>query len=299
VVKTLVFGAAGQVGREVFRAAWPRSFELLPLDKNDGDIADPAAVAAVITKHRPNLVINLAAYTAVDRAESEPERAWAVNCDGAANIAAACREAAAPLIHLSTDYVFDGCKSGPYREEDAVNPINAYGRSKEAGERAVQAAMDRYVILRTSWIFGAYGTNFVKTVLRLGAERPVLQIVGDQRGRPTAAADIASALIMIARRIERGRTDWGIFHFAGSGSTTWYGFAEEIVHLAETLGAWRGTRRPQVEQITTAQYKTLARRPMNSELDCRKIGCTLDISPPPWRSSLAAVLRELVREASG
>jgi dTDP-4-dehydrorhamnose reductase len=298
-VKTLVFGAAGQVGCEVFRAAWPRSFELLPFDKNDGDITDPDAVAAVIAQHRPNLVINLAAYTAVDRAESEPERAWAVNCDGAANIAAACREAAAPLIHLSTDYVFDGCKSGPYREEDGVNPINAYGRGKEAGERAVRAAIDRYVILRTSWIFGAYGSNFVKTVLRLGGERPVLQIVGDQYGCPTAAADIASALITIARRIDGGGTDWGIFHFAGMGRTTWYGFAEEIVQRAAAFGAWRGASQPRVEQITTNQYKTPARRPMNSELDCRKIASTLGISPPPWRSSLAAVLRELVGETSG
>jgi dTDP-4-dehydrorhamnose reductase len=298
-VKTLVFGAAGQVGCEVFRAAWPRSFELLPFDKNDGDITDPDAVAAVIAQHRPNLVINLAAYTAVDRAESEPERAWAVNCDGAANIAAACREAAAPLIHLSTDYVFDGCKSGPYREEDGVNPINAYGRGKEAGERAVRAAIDRYVILRTSWIFGAYGSNFVKTVLRLGGERPVLQIVGDQYGCPTAAADIASALITIARRIDGGGTDWGIFHFAGMGRTTWYDFAEEIVQRAAAFGAWRGASQPRVEQITTNQYKTPARRPMNSELDCHKIASTLGISPPPWRSSLAAVLRELVGETSG
>jgi dTDP-4-dehydrorhamnose reductase len=294
MVRTLVFGAAGQVGREVRRAAWPKSFELLLLDKNDGDITDAAAIAKVVAQHRPNLVINLAAYTAVDRAESEPERVWAVNCAGAGNIAAACRETGAPLIFLSTDYVFDGRKSKPYCEEDAVNPLNVYGRSKEAGERAVRATVDQHVILRTAWVFGAYGTNFVKTVLRLGAERPVLRIVGDQHGCPTAAADIASALVMIARSIERGGTNWGTFHFAGAEATTWHGFAEEIVALADGLGAWRGASRPRVEQITTDQYKTAAQRPMNSELDCRKIASAFGISSPRWRSSLAAVVRELI-----
>ena len=297
-MKTLVFGAAGQVGREVCRAARVASFELLPLDKAETDITDPAAVGMVMERFGPDLVINLAAYTAVDRAETEPEMAWAVNCSGAANIAAACRKTAAPLIHLSTDYVFDGCKSGPYREEDAVNPINVYGRSKEASERAVRAALSEYVILRTAWVFGVHGTNFVKTVLRLGAERPILRIVADQRGCPTAAADIASALIMIARSIERGRMDWGTFHFAGAESTSWHGFAEEIVELAATFGAWPSASKPRVEPITTEEYKTPARRPMNSELDCRKIASSFGISPPSWPSSLAAVVRQLVGEQS-
>jgi dTDP-4-dehydrorhamnose reductase len=281
------------VGREICRAAWPASFELIPLDRGAADITKAIVVGAVIARERPDLVINLAAYTAVDRAESEPEAAWAVNCAGVANVAAICGEDGTPLVHLSTDYVFDGCKSGPYHEGDAVNPLNTYGRSKEAGERAVRAAAPRHVILRTAWVYGAYGANFVKTMLRLGAERPVLRVVADQRGCPTAAADIAAALIAIAGRIERGATDWGTFHFTAAGSTSWHGFAAEIVGLAQVLGAWPGASGPQVEPITTDQYPTAARRPMNSVLDCRKIEA-LGIAPPPWRSSLPAVIRELV-----
>ena len=275
-MRVLVFGAGGQVGREVCRAAWPASYELVPLDRNAADITKAAAVSAVIARKRPDLVINLAAYTAVDRAESEPEAAWGTNCAGAAHIAAVC-----------------GRKRESYHEEDAANPINVYGRSKEAGERAVRAAAPRYVILRTAWVYGAFGANFVKTMLRLAAERPVLRVVADQRGCPTAAADIAAALIAIARQIERGGMEWGTFHFAAAGSTSWYGFAEEIVGLARTLGAWPSGSGPRIEPITTDQYPTAARRPMNSVLDCRKIAA-LGISPPPWRSSLPAVVRELI-----
>ena len=288
-----MFGAGGQVGREICRAAWPASYELVPVDRNAADITKAAAVSAVIARKRPDLVINLAAYTAVDRAESEPEAAWATNCAGAAHIAAVCGEDGPPLVHLSTDYVFDGRKSEPYREADTVNPLNVYGRSKEAGERAVRAAAPRHIILRTTWVYGAYGANFVKTMLRLGAERPVLRVVADQRGCPTAAADIAAALIAIARQIERGGMEWGTFHFTAAGSTSWHGFAEEIVALAGEFGAWPSGSGPRVEPLTTDQYPTAAQRPMNSVLDCRKIAA-LGISPPPWRSSLSAVVRELV-----
>ncbi len=294
-MKVLVFGAGGQIGHEVCRAAWPHSFEPLALDRSAADITKPAAVAAVIARTRPDLVINLAAYTAVDRAESEPDLAWAVNCAGAAHIAGVCGEQAAPLIHLSTDYVFDGLKSGPYCEEDPVSPLGVYGSSKEAGERAIRAATARHIILRTAWVYGAHGANFVRTMLRLGAERPVLRVVADQRGSPTAAGDIASALIAIARHIERGGSSWGTYHFAGAGDTSWHGFAEEIIDLAACLGAWPHRPKPSVEPITTDQYPTAARRPMNSVLACRKIGL-LGISPPSWRSSLPVVVRELIKE---
>src|SRR5271166_1681455 len=292
-MKILVFGAGGQIGREVCRAAWPPGSAILPLDRKAVDITKSASVSAMLAREKPDLAINLAAYTAVDRAESEPEAAWAVNCAGVANVAAVCGEDGTPLVHLSTDYVFDGCKSEPYHEEDAVNPLNTYGRSKEAGERAVRAAAPRHIILRTAWVYGAYGANFVKTMLRLGAERPVLRVVADQLGSPTAAADIAAALIAIARRIERGVNDWGTFHFTAAGSTSWHGFAAEIVRLAQELGAWAGGSGPQVEAITTDQFPTAARRPMNSVLDCRKIEAR-GIALPPWRSSLPAVVRELV-----
>jgi len=183
-MKVLVFGAGGQIGCEVCRAAWPSGYAVLPLDQNAVDITKIAAVTAMLACETPDLVINLAAYTAVDRAESEPEAAWAVNCAGAAHVAAACDASATPLIHLSTDYVFDGRKTEAYQEDDAVGPLNVYGRSKEAGERAVRAALARHVIIRSAWVFGAYGANFVKTMLRLGTERPVLRVVADQRGCP-------------------------------------------------------------------------------------------------------------------
>jgi dTDP-4-dehydrorhamnose reductase len=289
-MKILVFGAGGQIGREVCRAAWPPRYAILPLDRKAVDITKSAAVSAMLDRETPDLAINLAAFTAVDRAESEPEAAWAVNCAGAAHIAAACDESATPLIHLSTDYVFDGRKTEPYREEDAVGPLGVYGRSKEAGERAVRAAAARHVILRTAWVFGAYGANFVKTMLRLAAQRPVLRVVADQRGCPTAAADIAAALIVIAEYIERSEAKWGTYHFVGAGAASWHGFAEAIFDLAAPQLA----ARPQVEPISTDQYPTPARRPMNSVLDCRKIAEAFGIRPPPWRAGLASVIREVL-----
>jgi dTDP-4-dehydrorhamnose reductase len=298
-MKVLVFGAGGQIGHEICRAGWPAGFDLVALDRNASDITKAAEVGAVIAQRRPDLVINLAAYTAVDRAESEPEAAWAVNSAGAAHIAAACGESRSALIHLSTDYVFDGRKSGTYREEDEVNPLSVYGRSKEAGERAVRAAAAHHIILRTAWVYGAQGTNFVETMLRFGAERPVLRVVADQRGCPTAAADIASALIAIAEQISQGRANWGTFHFTAAGATSWHGFAEEIFDLATRFGAWPLGSRPRVEPITTEQYPTPAQRPLNSVLDCRKIAEAFGISAPPWRTSLAAVVRELLGQQTG
>ncbi len=288
-MKVLVFGAGGQIGREVRRAAWPSHYSVVPLDRGTMDVTKSALVSAILVRERPDLVINLAAYTAVDRAESEPEAAWAVNCAGAANIAAACDETAAPLIHLSTDYVFDGLKTEPYQEKDPVGPLGVYGRSKEGGERAVRAALNDHVILRTAWVYGANGTNFVKTMLRLAAERPLLRVVADQRGCPTAAAEIAAALIVIATHVERGEATWGTYHFAGAGAVSWHGFAEAIFDLAAPRLA-----RPRLVPIRTEQYPTPARRPMNSVLDCRKIKDVFGISPSPWRAALAPVVGELI-----
>src|SRR5437763_799238 len=288
-MKLLVLGAAGQVGRELCRLAWPTGTAIASMDRAEIDIADRDAAFASVARERPEIVINAAAYTAVDRAESEPEAAWAANCTGPANLAAACAQARIPLIHLSTDYVFDGRKAGPYREDDPVNPLGVYGNSKEAGDRALGEALPEHVILRTAWVYSAHGQNFVKTMLRLADERPVLRVVADQTGSPTSAADIAAAISEIVRHIRAGNTHWGTYHFAGAGAVTWHGFAEAI--FAEAA-PWRGPP-PLVEAIATAEYPTPARRPANSVLDCTRIGEAFGIVPRPWRTALADVIRGL------
>jgi dTDP-4-dehydrorhamnose reductase len=288
-MKLLLLGAGGQVGRELRRLAWPRDWRLAAFDHARLDIADGAAVFATIARERPDAVVNAAAYTMVDRAESDAETAWAANCAGPANLATACRERAIPFIHLSTDYVFDGSKSGPYREDDPVAPLGVYGDSKEAGERAVRAAHGEHVILRTAWIYSAHGNNFVKTMLRLAAERPVLRVVADQIGSPTSAGDIAAAIRAVLDHIAAGRTAWGTYHFAGAGAVSWHGFAEATFELA---APWRGPP-PRVEAIATADYPTAARRPANSMLDCARIGAAYGIVPRPWRQALAAVIGQL------
>jgi dTDP-4-dehydrorhamnose reductase len=288
-MKLLVLGAGGQVGRELCRREWPVGYHLAAFDRGGVDIAREDSIAAAMQRERPDMVINAAAYTAVDRAESEPDAAWAANCTGPAQLAAGCREAAIPLIHISTDYVFDGSKQGPYREDDPVNPLGVYGRSKEAGDRALREALAEHVILRTAWVYSAHGHNFVKTMLRLAGERPVLRVVADQTGSPTSAADIAAAIAIVVRRLAAGEGRWGTFHFTGGGAVTWHGFAEAIFELA---APWRGPP-PRVEAITTADYPTPARRPTNSVLDCRLIADAFGIVPRPWSEALAEVIREL------
>src|SRR5947208_6432633 len=232
-MKLLVLGAGGQVGRELCRRAWPAGYRLATFDRSDVDITREDSIAAAMQRERPDMVINAAAYTAVDRAETEPDAAWAANCTGPAQLAATCREAAVPLIHISTDYVFDGSKAGPYREDDPVNPLGVYGRCKEAGDRAIREALAEHVILRTAWVYSAHGHNFVKTMLRLAGERPVLRVVADQTGAPTGAADLAAAIARIAQRVVAGNAGrdvdcWGTYHFTGAGAVTWHGFAEAI-----------------------------------------------------------------------
>ncbi len=290
-MKLLVLGAGGQVGHELCRLAWPDGYSVAAFDRGGVDIAQREKVFAAVARERPDIVINAAAYTAVDRAESEPDIAWASNCSGPANIAAACQEAAIPLIHLSTDYVFDGSKPGAYFEADPVKPLGVYGESKEAGDQAVRGALSHHVILRTAWVYSAHGRNFVKTMLRLAGERPVLRVVADQIGSPTSAADIAAAIAAIAQQLNAGNTSWGTYHFAGGGAVTWHGFAEAIFELA----APRRGPPPLVEAIATADYPTPARRPANSVLDCRRIGEVFGIVPRPWREALAKVIGELYR----
>src|SRR5947208_14646146 len=280
-MKLLVLGAGGQVGRELCRREWPADYRVAAFDRADVDITREESIAAAMRRERPELVINAAAYTAVDRAETEPDAAWAANCTGPGQLAAACREAAVPLIHISTDYVFDGSKAGPYREDDPVNPLGVYGRCKEAGDRAIREALAEHVILRTAWVYSAHGHNFVKTMLRLAGERPVLRVVADQTGSPTSAADIAAAIAAVVRQVVAGQGRWGTYHFTGAGAVTWHGFAEAIFELA---APWRGPR-PRVEASATADYPTPTRRPANSVPDCRRIGQASGTGPRPCREA--------------
>ncbi|HXP06367.1 MAG TPA: dTDP-4-dehydrorhamnose reductase [Stellaceae bacterium] len=293
--KVLVIGRIGQVGHELARAAWPAGFAPEFVERDQLDLGNPDEVKPAVVAMRPRIVINAGAYTAVDQAESERDAAFAVNRDGPAALAEACREVGAALIHFSTDYVFDGTKPSPYTEDDPVNPLSAYGASKAAGASAIAERLRRHVILRTSWVYSAVGHNFVKTMLRLGAERDELRIVDDQHGAPTAAAELARAAIHIAAALDAGREDgYGIFNFTGAGATTWYGFARAIFAGAAERGA-KGPLR--VQPIATEDYPLPAPRPRNSRLDCGKIARTYGLAAKSWQDSLSDCLDELIGPA--
>jgi len=287
-MKILLTGAYGQVGWELTRRSRKRGFAVEATDVDVFDITDPRAVEEKVCGQGWELVVNCAAYTAVDRAESEPELALAVNRDGPANLAAACGKAHIPLVHISTDYVFDGSKQGPYRETDPVLPLGVYGRSKAEGDTEVRSRLREHIILRTSWVYGVHGNNFVKTMLRLGQERRVLRVVNDQQGCPTNAADLAEVILAIAGRCDRN--PWGTYHYSGKGVTTWHGFAEAIFAEAQKYTSLLVER---VEPIPSAQYPTPAKRPANSVLDCSLFTSTFGIEPRPWRESLAEVIHGL------
>lgn len=288
-MKILVTGADGQVGAETGRYAWPAGWKVVRLGHRGLDITDKAAIADAFARFAPTLVINLAAYTAVDQAEREPERAFAANRDGPANLAALCAAHRAALIHLSTDYVFDGSKDGAYLEDDSVGPLGVYGASKAAGEAAIRGRLDAHLILRTAWIYGARGDNFVKTMLRLGAERDTVPVVADQIGAPTWAGDIAAALARLAQAVADGNAVWGTYHCTGAGVTSRAGLADAVFELSAAATG----RRPAVIPIATADYPTPARRPANSCLDCSKIERAFGIVPRPWRDGLARMLAQL------
>ena len=290
----LLLGADGQLGREVQGLAAARGLALTALARRDLDITRRDAVMKAVGEGYAT-VINAAAYTAVDKAESEESLALSVNRDGAGFVAEACHGSGAALIHISTDYVFDGLKGAPYREDDPVHPLGVYGRSKEAGEAAVRAACTGHVILRTSWVFGAAGANFVKTMLRLGGERAEMSIVADQYGCPTPAAALAAALLAVAEKL--GPASYGTYHCAGAARTSWYDFARAIFAGQETLTGRAG---PQVHPIATADYPTAARRPMDSTLDSSLFQATFGQGPIDWRGGLQDVLRDLlVRQEQG
>ncbi|NNF58464.1 MAG: dTDP-4-dehydrorhamnose reductase [Rhodothermaceae bacterium] len=282
----LVTGANGQVGHALVQAA---PSEVIGLDRAALDITDAEAVRRAIAARAPDAVINAAAYTAVDRAEAEPEIAFAVNRDGAANLADACAAVGIPLLHISTDYVFDGTKAAPYTEDDAPNPLGVYGQSKWEGEEAIRDRFDQHIILRTAWVFGAHGTNFVQTILRLAREREALRIVADQHGHPTPAAAIAEALLHIARGVCAQQGQWGTYHFAGQPPTTWHGFAKAIVAEAR---AHEPLAVQTLEPIDTTAYPTPALRPLSTLLDTTRISEAFGLTMPDWREELRRIVVE-------
>jgi dTDP-4-dehydrorhamnose reductase len=285
--RVLITGAGGQVGRALLAAPWPAGLSPLGLTHAALNIADAAAIARALDDSGAVALVNAAAYTAVDKAESEPAAAWRANAEAVALLAAATAARGIPLLQLSTDFVFDGAKGAPYREDDAVNPLSVYGASKAAGEVAARAN-PQHLVLRTAWVFAAAGHNFVNTVLRLMAERPELTVVADQRGQPTAAGDIAATLVRLLALWRDGAAPWGTWHFAGAGETTWHGFAEAIVARA----AGEMGKRPPVRPLATADWPAPARRPADSRLDCGKLERAFGLRPRPWPAMLADVLRE-------
>lgn len=295
-MKIVVTGTNGQVVTALrARAAAIPGIFLVALGRPELDLADTQAASAAIRTLAPDIVVNAAAYTAVDQAESEPELAMAVNGSGAGAVAAAARAAGAPIIQISTDYVFDGTKNTPYLESDSVSPVNFYGRSKLAGEEAVAAANPDHVILRTAWVYAAQGKNFLRTMLRLAETRDEVSVVADQRGCPSYALDIADIVLGVARGLGERPQELalrGVFHMAGAGETSWAGFAEEIFAQA----ARRGLPHARVKPITTAHYPTPARRPANSQLSGHKLKQIYGLAMPEWREALGRCMDEIVNE---
>lgn len=276
----LVFGASGQVATELRRLA-----DVVALSREAADLAEPAACAAAIHARAPRAVINAAAFTAVDRAEQDEALATTINGAAPAAMAQACAALNIPMVHVSTDYVFAGAGTQPFAPDDATAPQNAYGRSKLAGEAAIRAAGGPHAILRTSWVFSAHGSNFVKTMLRLSDSRAEVRVVEDQIGGPTPARAIAAACLEIARQLIADPGKSGTYHFSGSPDVSWCDFARAIFAAAG--------RDTQVQGIPTREYPTPATRPLNSRLDCRTTQSAFDIGRPDWRGELAKVLGEL------
>ncbi|MBB4104676.1 dTDP-4-dehydrorhamnose reductase [Allorhizobium borbori] len=289
-MRILVTGVTGQVGSELCRLSWPEGVQLVAASRRELDLSKPALIEAYIAEGGFDAVINPAAYTAVDKAETDSATAWSVNALAPTAMAAATQKLGIPLLCVSTDYVFDGTKADAYCEDDPIGPVGVYGASKAAGEIAVRSLNPRHVILRTSWVFSAHGANFVKTMLRLGADRSLLRVVDDQNGRPTAARDIATTLArMVLSLVSDQQAPTGTYHFANDGPVTWCGFAREIFRQHQTSG----NAVPDVEAITTADYPTPAKRPANSVLATTKLERDYAIKPRPWREALSDTLREL------
>lgn len=289
----LVAGGAGQVARALATGQPPAGVKIVSRGRPELDILDPASIAAAMADDRPDLIVNAAAYTAVDQAESDEAAAFALNAVAAGELAAAAARAGIPIIHISTDYVFDGTKPEPYSETDPVAPLGVYGRSKLAGEEAVAAANPQHVILRTAWVYSPVGKNFVKTMLRVGAAREELGVVHDQRGNPTSAADIAAGILTIAGQILSGSSPVkpGIYHMTASGEASWAEFAEHVFGCSADAGGPVA----RVKRITSAEYPTPVMRPANSRLECSRLAGAYGVVLPDWRSSAQTCVEQLVK----
>lgn len=291
-MKVLVTGREGQLARSLVEGA-PQDIEIVTIGRPELDLELPESIERAILDAAPDVVVNAAAYTGVDKAEDEPERAFRINAEGAGEVAAAARRVGAPVIQISTDYVFDGRSSGPYAEESPTGPLNVYGRSKLAGEEAVRAANPDHVILRTAWVYSPFGRNFVKIIMAAAQNNDALTVVDDQFGSPTSALNLADGILSILDRWRGGvRAGLGeTFHLAGSGTASWYGFAEAIMAECKRLGLPGA----EVRAIRTADWPTKALRPANSALDSSKFGRTYGYRAPDWRVSLRPVVERLAR----
>jgi dTDP-4-dehydrorhamnose reductase len=295
-VKVLVTGREGQLARGLVEAAGAR-VQVVTIGRPELDLADQKSVTAVVARERPDIVVNAAAYTAVDKAETEPAIAHAVNALGAEYVATACAANAIPVIQISTDYVFDGTKDGPYVEDDPAAPINVYGWTKLEGEQRVAKACERHLILRTAWVHSPWGVNFVKTMLRLATTRPNIGVVDDQKGSPTYAPHLAAMVLAIAARVaaDPAGMRWGVYHAVGGGETTWFGFAREVFRRA----AEQGLPTAEVAAIAAAAYPTPARRPANSRLNCDRLRQSLGLELPDWRVGVQDCVTRISASARG
>ncbi len=289
----LITGASGQLGDALAKLCRERGIEFTAVARPEFDFEKPESIAACFAAAKPDLVINAAAYTAVDKAETDQEAAKAGNHTGPLALAELCAAADVPFIHVSTDYVFDGDKGAPYLETDPTGPTGVYGATKRDGEEAILATDAKAVILRTAWVYSAHGKNFARTMLNAGRKMPLLRVVADQRGTPTAASDLAAAILAIVEKIRA--TGWrpeyrGVFHATGSGETTWHGFATAI--FAEA--AKHGYKAPQVQAIATADWPTPTRRPPDSRLDCAKLERLFGVRLPDWQATLPEIVDALL-----
>ena len=292
-MKILIIGSNGQIGWELVQKAISAECDFVALDRRQLDITDRFSLQKVIAQHKPEIVINAAAYTAVDKAEEEPEIAFSVNRDAVGNLAEICAGQCIALIQISTDYVFDGSKGQEYTEEDPASALGVYGMSKWQGENLVRESLDRHIILRTSWVFGEHGSNFLKTIINKARDHKELSIVSDQYGGPTPADLVAKVILDICKKISAGTAVWGTYNFSGMPHNTWSGFAREIINVGLDLGFLKSD--VVINPIATSQYKTLATRPLDSRLSNQKIEKIFKIKEFSYKPSIRYAISQLMK----